>query len=88
MNTNFDELAKGLAYSVTRRAALKRFGVGLASFTLAALGFENSAHAGNDKETGGGNCNHCSGAPYYGCVPDDQACIQRCTRKCCVICPK
>jgi hypothetical protein len=31
LNNKFDELAKGLAQSVTRRQALKRFGVGLAA---------------------------------------------------------
>jgi len=30
MNNQFDELTKSLAQSVTRRAALKEFGVGLA----------------------------------------------------------
>ena len=30
MNDQFDELAKGMAQSVTRRGALKKFGVGLA----------------------------------------------------------
>src|SRR5262245_13788678 len=30
MNDKFDELAKGLAQSVTRRAALRKFGAGLA----------------------------------------------------------
>src|SRR5512136_2252460 len=34
-NDRFDELTKGLAQSVTRRAALKRFGVGLAALALA-----------------------------------------------------
>jgi len=29
MSNKFDELTKGLAQSVTRRAALKKFGVGL-----------------------------------------------------------
>ncbi len=29
MNNQFDELAKGLAQSVTRRGALKKFGLGL-----------------------------------------------------------
>src|SRR5439155_10857087 len=37
MNNQFDELTKGLAQSVTRRAALKQFGVGLAATALAAL---------------------------------------------------
>ena len=46
MNNKFDELAKVLAQSVTRRAALKRFGFGLASAVLALLGLPLAAHAG------------------------------------------
>src|SRR6266568_9251416 len=38
MNDKFDELAKGMAQSVTRRSALKKFGVGLAAAVLASLG--------------------------------------------------
>jgi len=38
MNNKFDELAKGLAQSVTRRQALKRFGTGLAGMALACFG--------------------------------------------------
>jgi len=34
MNHKFDELAKGLAQSVTRRQALKRFGVGLVGSSI------------------------------------------------------
>ena len=49
MNDKFDELAKGLARSVTRRAALKKFGVGLAGIALAALGLANKAEAGQGK---------------------------------------
>ena len=45
MNDKFDELAKGLAQSVTRRAALKKFGVGLAGVVLASLGLANKAQA-------------------------------------------
>jgi hypothetical protein len=37
MNNQFDELPKSLAQSVTRRAALKKFGVGLAGLGLAGL---------------------------------------------------
>jgi len=37
MSTKFDELTKSLARSVTRRAALKKFGVGLAGTALALL---------------------------------------------------
>src|SRR5215471_21797474 len=35
MNCDFDELTKSLALSVTRRVALKKFGVGLAGMALA-----------------------------------------------------
>jgi len=38
MNDKFDELAKALAQSVTRRGALERFRVGLAAVVLASLG--------------------------------------------------
>ena len=45
MNEQFDELAKGLAQSVTRRGALKKFGLGLAGIALASLGLANKANA-------------------------------------------
>ena len=45
MNENFDELAKGLARSVTRRGALKKFGLGFAGAMLASLGLVNNAKA-------------------------------------------
>ena len=66
MNDQFDELAKGLAQSVTRRGALKKFGVGLAGAVLASLGLANRTHAG-----GGCKCHHwrCSG---YAGVPPPQ----------------
>jgi uncharacterized membrane protein len=38
MNQKFDELAKGLAQSITRRQALKRFGVSLAAIALVCFG--------------------------------------------------
>ena len=38
MNNRFDELTKSMAQSVTRRAALKKFGVGLAGMALACFG--------------------------------------------------
>ena len=47
MTNKFDELAKGLAQSVTRRQALRRFGVGLAGTVLASLGLANKAQASN-----------------------------------------
>jgi hypothetical protein len=45
MNNQFDELTKSLAQSVTRRAALKKFGVGLAGMALACFGLANKAAA-------------------------------------------
>jgi hypothetical protein len=47
MNNKFDELAKGMAQSVTRRAALKKFSAGLAGMALACLGLANKAEARN-----------------------------------------
>ena len=35
MNDKFDELARNMAQSVTRRRALKKFGLGLAGIALA-----------------------------------------------------
>ena len=49
MNNKFDELAKGMAQSVTRRGALKQFGVGLAGIALASLGLQNGASAAANK---------------------------------------
>jgi len=45
MNHQFDELTKSLAQSVTRRGALKKFGLGLAGMALACLGVANMARA-------------------------------------------
>ena len=45
MNDQFDELTKSMAQSVTRRGALKKFGVGLAGMALAAFGLANRAQA-------------------------------------------
>jgi hypothetical protein len=47
MNNQFDELAKGMAQSVTRRRALKKFGVGLAGMVLACFGLANRTQAKN-----------------------------------------
>jgi hypothetical protein len=69
-NNKFDELAKGLAQSVTRRQALRKFGAGLAGLALACFGLANRAQA--DKKpclpsgahcTGNGDC--CSGFCYH-----------------------
>jgi len=45
MNNKFDELTKSIAQSVTRRGALKKFGVGIAGIALAELGLANKAEA-------------------------------------------
>jgi hypothetical protein len=45
MKNRFDELTKSLAQSVTRRGALKKFGVGLAGMALACFGLANRAEA-------------------------------------------
>ena len=47
MNNKFDELTKAMALSVTRRAALKKFGVSLAGMALACFGLANKAEAAN-----------------------------------------
>jgi hypothetical protein len=52
MNNQFDELTKSLAQSVTRRGALKKFGVGLAGMALACFGLANKAEAN-------GRCERC-----------------------------
>jgi hypothetical protein len=45
MNNSFDALTKSIAQSVTRRAALKKFGAGVAGIVLAAFGLANNARA-------------------------------------------
>jgi len=52
MNNKFDELAKGLAQSVTRRQALRRFGTGVGAFLLAAVGLPRNAYATKTKDNG------------------------------------
>jgi len=66
MNNKFDELAKGLAQSTTRRQALKKFGVGLAGMALACFGLANKAEAG--KKTCGRKGSLC-GFGYPPCCP-------------------
>jgi hypothetical protein len=45
MNNQFDELTRSLAQSITRRGALKKFGIGLAGMALACFGLTNKASA-------------------------------------------
>jgi hypothetical protein len=57
MNNKFDELTKSMAQSVTRRAALKKFGVGLAGMALTCFGLANKTEAGNNCLPKGTSCN-------------------------------
>ena len=102
MNDKFDELAKGLVQSVTRRGALKKFGAGLLGIALASFGLASKAEAGRACALStdcpihqicmSGVCKDTSKGNCnhcsgdYGCAPDDLVCIQRCATKCCVIC--
>ena len=47
VNDKFDELAKGLAGSGSRREALKGFSLALAGVAVALLGLPNTAQAGS-----------------------------------------
>jgi len=74
MNNQFDELTKGMAQSVTRRAALKKFGVGLAGMALACFGLANRSEAGpNACLPNGSICNN----PGH---PDKKCCSGQCWR--------
>jgi hypothetical protein len=76
MNEKFDELAKEMAQSVTRRGALKKFGTGLVGAILVSLGLANSAEA---------RMFHCKcNRSNYGCDAPDAPlnCLSTCTLKC------
>ena len=69
-NNKFDELTKGMAQSVTRRQALKKFSFGLAGMALACFGLANRAEAGKRPclPSGSlchGNADCCSGLCYH-----------------------
>jgi hypothetical protein len=70
MNNKFDELTKSLAQSVTRRAALKKFGVGLAGMALVCFGLANKAQAGNCHPSG----YICCAYPAKHCKPCQNCC--------------
>ena len=76
MNDIFDDLARGLAQSVTRRGALKKFGFGLAGIALALFGLANKSKADSQKpHYSCGNCVY-----PFGC--NGSACINYCSNKC------
>jgi hypothetical protein len=68
MNNQFDELAKGMAQSVTRRQALKKFSVGLAGMALACFGLANKAEA---------NRTGCK-PPGFDCKSNEECCSGYC----------
>jgi len=61
MNHQFDELTKSLTQSATRRAALKKFGLGLAGMALACFGLANKAEAQPRSSTCEGCISNCVG---------------------------
>jgi hypothetical protein len=72
MNEKFDQLAKGLAQSVTRRQAFIRFGGGLLGMALTCLGLsskadQNCVPSGEFCGRGvpGGNCNKCCSGWHF-----------------------
>jgi hypothetical protein len=78
MNDKFDELAKSLAKSVTRRAALKKFGLGIAGMTFALLGLTTKAEASRCLPSGSGCHPHdgkkcCSGLCAFGDIVDGKS---------------
>jgi hypothetical protein len=77
MNNKFDELTKSLAQSVTRRAALKKFGAGLAGMALACFGLPAEAqvsHLGPLTELSQPSLSGCTGVALPGTwAPNDAA---------------
>jgi len=56
MDKQFDELSKSLANGVSRRVALRKFGIGVAGALLAAVGLSSRAEAGGSSCTTGADC--------------------------------
>ena len=77
MNNKFDELTKNLAQSVTRRAALKKFGVGIAGMALACFGLARKSEANEICNACKRNCLAAGGSATY-C---DYACAMACWKK-------
>jgi hypothetical protein len=82
----FDELTRGLAQSVTRRGAMKKFAVGITGIALAAFGLVNKAEAARGTSCGcvtkadcGGSSRCFNGAcvPAW-CDPSVNACCCQC----------
>jgi hypothetical protein len=78
MNDRFDQLAKGLVQSTTRRQALKRFAGGLAAMALAGFALPSKPDrtclpSGNPCVAGGpkDNCNKCCSGTHFCFVSED-----------------
>ena len=72
MNNQFDELTKNLAQSVTRRSALRKFGIGLAGMALAGFGLVSRAEAAKRSDCGCVSDADCNGTTHClngVCVP-------------------
>ena len=80
MNNKFDELTKGMAQSITRRSALKKFGLGLAGMVLACLGLANKADAATPAECRALCTSTCSS------YPAGSASYNSCYRTCYIKC--
>ena len=77
MNNKFDELTKSMAQSVTRRAALKKFGVGLAGMALACFGVADKAGAARVGPDGYCQIHHGLSSPggYTGMCVNPASCV-------------
>lgn len=79
MNNKFDQLAKTLAQSVTRRQAFGRFGLGLAGMALAAIGLPSKAKAYTCIPTGEpcayGHCIECCSCQFECNGPGHTDCV-------------
>lgn len=80
MNNQFDEFTKSMAQSVTRRAALKKFGVGLAGMALAFFGLANKAEAVDTKACYARCADLCR--TKYPTLPANGPCYRACALKC------
>src|SRR5438105_4686845 len=68
MDKQFDELSKSLAEGVSRREALRKFGIGLVGALLASAGLHGSAWAGGTPCTTSADCNNGKGCCGGSCV--------------------
>jgi len=86
MNNRFDELAKGLAQSVTRRRALGRFGMSFIAFAVATLRPANTLEAAEPRPGGHNKCvDYCKqtcATSYKRNTSQWQICWQTCAANC------